>query len=62
MASVLFSFFVQNGNPDRDKPPCNSQELEDCDGFPEDSFSLTHFDEQSLKPTQVVSILSLLHR
>lgn len=62
MASVLLSFFVQNGNPDRGKPPCNSQELEDCDGFPEDSFSLTHFDEQSLKPTQVVSILSLLHR
>ncbi|MEQ2315471.1 hypothetical protein AMECASPLE_022786 [Ameca splendens] len=42
-----------NGNPDRDKPPCNSQELEDCDGFPEDSFSLTHFDEESLRPTQV---------
>ncbi|KAK5598435.1 NudC domain-containing protein 1, partial [Crenichthys baileyi] len=42
-----------NGNPDGDKPPCNSQELEDCDGFPEDSFSLTHFDEESLRPTQV---------
>ncbi|XP_008298036.1 nudC domain-containing protein 1 [Stegastes partitus] len=45
-----------NGNPDRDKPPCNSQELEDCDGFPEDSSSLTHFDEASLKPTQVVNL------
>lgn len=45
-----------NGNPDRDKPPCNSQELEDCDRFPEDSSSLTHFDEQSLKPTQVVNL------
>ncbi|XP_054873673.1 nudC domain-containing protein 1 [Amphiprion ocellaris] len=45
-----------NGNGDRDKPPCNSQELEDCDGFPEDSSSLTHFDEASLKPTQVVNL------
>ncbi|MED6246388.1 NudC domain-containing protein 1 [Ataeniobius toweri] len=50
-----------NGNPDRDKPPCNSQELEDCDGFPEDSFSLTHFDEESLRPTQVVSNAVSLH-
>ncbi|XP_078123812.1 nudC domain-containing protein 1 [Sander vitreus] len=45
-----------NGNPDGDKPPCNSQELEDCDGFPEDSSSLTHFDGESLKPTQVVNL------
>ncbi|KAM4539783.1 nudC domain-containing protein 1 [Odontesthes bonariensis] len=45
-----------NANPDGDKPPCNSQELEDCDGFPEDSSSLTHFDEESLRPTQVVNL------
>uniref|UniRef100_A0A3Q3AI60 NudC domain-containing protein 1 n=1 Tax=Kryptolebias marmoratus TaxID=37003 RepID=A0A3Q3AI60_KRYMA len=44
------------GNLDRDKPPCNSQELEDCDGFPEDSSSLTHFDGESLKATQVVNL------
>ncbi|XP_056154660.1 nudC domain-containing protein 1 [Lampris incognitus] len=45
-----------NANIDKDKPPCNSQELEDCDGFPEDSSSLTHFDGESLKPTQVVNL------
>ncbi|XP_061597220.1 nudC domain-containing protein 1-like [Cololabis saira] len=45
-----------NGNPDKDKPPCNSQELEDCDGFPEDSSSLTHFDGETLRPTQVVNL------
>ncbi|XP_019959970.2 nudC domain-containing protein 1 [Paralichthys olivaceus] len=45
-----------NGNPDKDKPPCNSQELEDCDVFPEDSSSLTHFDAESLKPTRVVNL------
>ncbi|KAK0154416.1 NudC domain-containing protein 1 [Merluccius polli] len=44
-----------NANGEGDKPPCNSQELEDCDGFPEDSSSLTHFDGETLKPTQVVS-------
>ncbi|XP_029022760.1 nudC domain-containing protein 1 [Betta splendens] len=47
-----------NGSPDGDKPPCNSQELEDCDGFPDDSSSLTHFDGESLKPTQVVNLSS----
>ncbi|XP_033950348.1 nudC domain-containing protein 1 [Pseudochaenichthys georgianus] len=45
-----------NGNPDKDKPPCNSQELEDCDGFPEDGSSLTYFDGESLKPSQVVNL------
>ncbi|KAM3858117.1 nudC domain-containing protein 1 [Diretmus argenteus] len=45
-----------NSNPDKDKPPCNSQELEDCDGFPEDSSSLAYFDGESLKPTQVVNL------
>ncbi|KAM9737278.1 nudC domain-containing protein 1 [Menidia menidia] len=45
-----------NGNPDGDKPPCNSQELEDCDGFPDDSSSLTRFDEETLRPTQVVNL------
>lgn len=45
-----------NGSADRDKPACNSQELEDCDGFPEDSFSLTRFDEETLRPTQVVNL------
>ncbi|XP_013880254.1 nudC domain-containing protein 1 isoform X2 [Austrofundulus limnaeus] len=45
-----------SGNLDRDQPPCTSQELEDCDGFPEDSSSLTHFDGDSLRPTQVVNL------
>lgn len=45
-----------NSGGDVDKPPCNSQELEDCDGFPDDGSSLTHFDGQSLKPTQVVNL------
>ncbi|XP_045549566.1 nudC domain-containing protein 1 isoform X1 [Salmo salar] len=45
-----------NANPDKDKPPCNAQELEDCDGFPEDSSNLTRFDGESLKPTHVVNL------
>ncbi|KAJ8000278.1 hypothetical protein DPEC_G00203180 [Dallia pectoralis] len=45
-----------NANPDKDKPPCNSQELEDCDGFPEDTSNLTRFDGDSLKPTHVVNL------
>ncbi|XP_059899157.1 nudC domain-containing protein 1 [Gadus macrocephalus] len=45
-----------NANGEAEKPPCNSQELEDCDGFPEDSSSLTHFDGGTLQPTQVVNL------
>ncbi|PWA21981.1 hypothetical protein CCH79_00020751 [Gambusia affinis] len=39
---------------EQEKPPCSSQELEDCDGFPDDGFSLTHFDGETLSPTQVI--------
>ncbi|XP_062301704.1 nudC domain-containing protein 1 [Osmerus eperlanus] len=45
-----------NADPDKDKPPCDSQELEDCDGFPEDSSSLVRFDRDTLKPTHVVNL------
>ncbi|XP_018605755.2 nudC domain-containing protein 1 [Scleropages formosus] len=45
-----------NPNPEKEKPPCNSQELEECDIFPEDSSSLTRFDGTTLKPTHVVNL------
>ncbi|XP_051928527.1 nudC domain-containing protein 1 [Hippocampus zosterae] len=45
-----------HANPDLDKPACNSQELEDCDGYPEDTSTLVHFDGESLKATQVVNL------
>nr|XP_057903283.1 nudC domain-containing protein 1 [Doryrhamphus excisus] len=52
----LTSEDLHSAKPDRDEPACNPQELEDCDGFPEDTSSLTHFDGESLKPTQVVNL------
>lgn len=45
-----------NSNPEKDKPPCNAQELEGCDMFPEDSSTLMRFDGATLKPTHVVSL------
>ncbi|KAL0962612.1 hypothetical protein UPYG_G00342610 [Umbra pygmaea] len=45
-----------NANTEKEKPACNSQELEDCDGFPEDSSNLTRFDGDTLKPTHVVNL------
>ncbi|KAI4883688.1 hypothetical protein NFI96_012391 [Prochilodus magdalenae] len=45
-----------NPNPEKDKPPCNAQELEECDGFPEDSSTLMRFDGSTLKPTHVVNL------
>ncbi|XP_023659761.2 nudC domain-containing protein 1 isoform X1 [Paramormyrops kingsleyae] len=47
-----------NANVEKDKPPCNPQELEDCDIFPEDSSSLTRFDGDSLRPSHVVNLAS----
>ncbi|XP_056598039.1 nudC domain-containing protein 1 [Triplophysa dalaica] len=49
-----------NPNPEKDKPPCNAQELEDCDMFPEDSSALMRFDGATMKPTHVVSLGSHL--
>ncbi|XP_061679532.1 nudC domain-containing protein 1 isoform X2 [Syngnathoides biaculeatus] len=45
-----------HAQPDPDKPACDAQELEDCDGYPEETSSLVHFDGESLKTTQVVNL------
>ncbi|XP_027287247.1 nudC domain-containing protein 1 isoform X3 [Cricetulus griseus] len=45
-----------NPNPDKEKPPCNAQELEECDLFFEESSSLCRFDGNTLKTTHVVSL------
>ncbi|GCB68149.1 hypothetical protein scyTo_0010355, partial [Scyliorhinus torazame] len=47
-----------NTDPEKDKPPCNANELEECDRFPDDSASLTRFDANSLKATHVVNLSS----
>lgn len=48
-------FLFQNPNPEKENPPCNAQELEECDAFLEDSASLCRFDGDTLKVTHVVS-------
>ncbi|KAH0617490.1 hypothetical protein JD844_015811 [Phrynosoma platyrhinos] len=45
-----------NPDPNKENPPCNAQELEECDIFLEDSTSLCRFDGNTLKVTHVVSI------
>ncbi|XP_040350806.1 nudC domain-containing protein 1 [Herpailurus yagouaroundi] len=45
-----------NPNPDKEKPPCNAQELEECDIFFEESSSLCRFDGITLKTTHVVNL------
>ncbi|KAG8441699.1 hypothetical protein GDO86_010762 [Hymenochirus boettgeri] len=45
-----------NTDPDKEKPPCNAQELEECDFFLDDSTSLCRFDGESLKATHVVNL------
>ncbi|XP_053414745.1 nudC domain-containing protein 1 isoform X2 [Nycticebus coucang] len=45
-----------NPNPDKEKPPCNAQELEECDIFFEESSSLCRFDASTLKTTHVVNL------
>ncbi|KAI5772495.1 NUDCD1 [Gulo gulo luscus] len=45
-----------NPNPEKEKPPCNAQELEECDIFFEESSSLCRFDGSTLKTTHVVNL------
>ncbi|XP_068789234.1 nudC domain-containing protein 1 isoform X1 [Struthio camelus] len=47
---------VMNPNPDKENPPCNAQELEECDAFLEDSASLCRFDGDTLKVTHVINL------
>ncbi|XP_078395943.1 nudC domain-containing protein 1 isoform X1 [Cetorhinus maximus] len=47
-----------NADPDKDKPPCNANELEECDRFPDDTASLTRLDANLLKATHVVNLSS----
>lgn len=52
---TYFIFWFKNPDPDKGKPPCNAQELEECDIFFEESSSLCRFDGNTLKTTHVVS-------
>ncbi|XP_043544682.1 nudC domain-containing protein 1 isoform X1 [Chiloscyllium plagiosum] len=47
-----------NADPEKDKPPCNTSELEECDRFPDDTASLTRFDAYTSKATHVVNLSS----
>ncbi|XP_077927789.1 nudC domain-containing protein 1 [Halichoerus grypus] len=53
---IYFIFWSKNPNPDKEKPPCNAQELEECDIFFEESSSLCRFDGSTLKTTHVVNL------
>lgn len=52
----------QDANPEKDKPPCNALELEDCDDFPDYSSTLMRFDGATLEPTHVVCLHIAPHR
>ncbi|XP_071410077.1 nudC domain-containing protein 1 [Pithys albifrons albifrons] len=47
---------VMNPNPEKEKPPCNAQELEECDAFLEDGASLCRFDSDTLKVTHIINL------
>ncbi|KFZ56911.1 NudC domain-containing protein 1, partial [Antrostomus carolinensis] len=47
---------VMNPSPEKENPPCNAQELEECDAFLEDSASLCRFDGDTLKVTHVINL------
>lgn len=53
--SLVYWLLFQNPNPEKENPPCNAQELEECDAFLEDSASLCRFDGDTMKVTHVVS-------
>ncbi|XP_033011645.1 nudC domain-containing protein 1 [Lacerta agilis] len=45
-----------NPDPNKENPPCNAQELEECDIFLEDSTSLCRFDGNTFNVTHVVNL------
>uniref|UniRef100_A0A2D4L664 NudC domain-containing protein 1 n=1 Tax=Micrurus paraensis TaxID=1970185 RepID=A0A2D4L664_9SAUR len=45
-----------NPDPNKENPPCNAQELEECDIFLEDSTSLCRFDGHTMKITHVANL------
>ncbi|KAI6075198.1 NudC domain-containing protein 1 [Aix galericulata] len=45
-----------NPNPEKENPPCNAQELEECDAFLEDSATLCRFDGDTLQVTHVINL------
>ncbi|NXM28668.1 NUDC1 protein, partial [Oxyruncus cristatus] len=47
---------VMNPNPEKEKPPCNAQELEECDAFLEDGASLCRFDGDTFKVTHIINL------
>uniref|UniRef100_A0A8C2SZI5 NudC domain-containing protein 1 n=1 Tax=Coturnix japonica TaxID=93934 RepID=A0A8C2SZI5_COTJA len=47
---------VMNPDPEKENPPCNAQELEECDAFLEDGASLCRFDGNTLKVTHVINL------
>ncbi|KAF4798115.1 NudC domain-containing protein 1 [Turdus rufiventris] len=47
---------VMNPNPEKENPPCNAQELEECDAFLEDGASLCRFDGNTLKVTHIINL------
>ncbi|XP_060099299.1 nudC domain-containing protein 1 [Heteronotia binoei] len=58
IAKRLMHLTSDEMNPDstRENPPCNAQELEECDMFLEDSTSLCRFDGNTQKVTHVVNL------
>ncbi|XP_031759244.1 nudC domain-containing protein 1 isoform X1 [Xenopus tropicalis] len=56
IAEQLMHLTSEDMNPETEKPPCNAQELEECDLFLEDSTSLCRFDGARLKATHVVNL------
>ncbi|XP_075438545.1 nudC domain-containing protein 1 isoform X2 [Ascaphus truei] len=53
IAEQLMHLTSEEMDPDKEKPPCNAQDLEECDIFLEDSTSLCRFDGNTLKTTHV---------
>ncbi|NXY89711.1 NUDC1 protein, partial [Alcedo cyanopectus] len=58
LSESLMHFTSEEMNPDPEKenPPCNAQELEECDAFLEDCASLCRFDGHTLKVTHVIHL------
>uniref|UniRef100_A0A8C9FRR3 NudC domain-containing protein 1 n=1 Tax=Pavo cristatus TaxID=9049 RepID=A0A8C9FRR3_PAVCR len=56
ISESLMHLTSENPDPEKENPPCNAQELEECDAFLEDGASLCRFDGNTLKVTHVINL------
>ena len=58
MLCISTHMLLQNPDPEKQDKPYNTQELEECDMYPDDNFLLMRLNGESHKITHMVSLVN----